>query len=156
MAKFNETRQNFMNEKAQTASAPEIQTFNCSQKLFSAFCTDYGMDKNFGLRISGALGGGMRIGETCGVLLAALLVVGLKYGSADPADFEAKALCDEKERQVSAAFLEMYGCIACRDILGIDTSVGDNRAKAKELGLFRDICPNIIDNTIKLLKDLGY
>lgn len=145
-----------MSERIQIAAAPENQAFNCSQKIFSAFCAEYGMDPALGLKLSAAMGGGLRIGETCGALLGALMVVGLKYGVADPFNAEEKARCDEEERKVSAGFLEMNGSIVCRNLLGIDTSIGNNRSKAKEMGLFNSICPGIIERTIKLLEELGY
>jgi len=145
-----------MNGKAQMANSPENYAFNCSQKVFSAFCEDYGIERDMGLRISGALGGGLRIGETCGALIAALLVVGLKYSTVNPSDEVAKALCDEKEREVSASFREIYGSITCRDILGIDTSIGNNRSIAKDMGLFKNVCPGIIERSIELLEGLGY
>lgn len=145
-----------MSEKVQMATAPENQSFNCSQKVFSAFCPEYGMDRELGLQVSAAMGGGLRIGETCGVLLAALMVVGLKYGVTDPFNVEGKARCDEEERKVSAGFLEMHGTIVCRDLLGIDTSIGNNRNTAKEMGLFNSICPGIVERTITLLEELGY
>lgn len=145
-----------MSEKSKQANSAQNMLYNCSQKVFGVFCEQYGIEREQGLRISGALGGGLRAGESCGALVGALLVVGLKYGTANADDSEQRALCDEKAREVSAKFKEMHEHITCRELLGIDTSVGDNRSKAKEMGLFNDICPAIIKNVVEFLEEMGY
>lgn len=144
-----------MSEKSEKAISSENITYNCAQKVFGVFCEQYGIRKEQGLRMTSALGGGLRAGESCGALVGALLVVGLKYGMVNPHDFEQRALCDEKARETSAKFKEMNGHIACRDLLGIDTSIGNNRLEAKQKGLFADICPGIIKNIVELLEEMG-
>lgn len=145
-----------MSKKSSQTIAPENSPFNCAQKVFGAFCEDYGIPRLQGIQMTSALGGGLRAGEACGALVGALLVVGLKYGMTDSDDNVRKALCDEKAKEIAFKFREMNEHIACRDLLGIDTSVGDNRLKAKELGLFNDICPQIVKNVVELLEEMGY
>ena len=145
-----------MSKKSKQANSSENTRYNCAQKVFGVFSEQYGIQRDQGLQLSGALGGGLRAGESCGALVGALLVVGLKYGTANPDDFEQRALCDEKARELSAKFKEMHGHITCRELLGIDTSVGDNRSKAKETGIFDAVCPGIIENIVELLEEMGY
>jgi C_GCAxxG_C_C family probable redox protein len=142
--------------KSSNGSGTGKPGFQLLSKSIQRLLQDYGMDSTLGLQLSAALGGGLRIGETCGALLGALMVVGLKYGVTDPLNMEGKARCDEEERKVSTGFLELNGSILCRNLLGIDTSIGDNRNKAKEMGLFNSICPGVIERTIELLEELGY
>jgi len=142
--------------KSEKAIAVENKAYNCAQKVFGAFCEQYDVSTNQALRATSSLGGGLRAGESCGALVGALLVVGLKYGTADINEIEQRSLCDEKSRELSAKFKAMNKYITCRDILGMDTSVGDNRTKAKEMGLFDDVCPKIIKNIIELLEEMGY
>ncbi|HPF18719.1 MAG: C-GCAxxG-C-C family protein [Eubacteriales bacterium] len=131
-------------------------TLNCSQKVFGSFCETYGISLDIGLRMTQSLGGGLRAGEACGALTGALLVVGLKYGSDDLADGSQRRICDEQAADFSKRFRALNGSITCRDLLGIDTSLGSNRSIAKEKGLFRDICPGIIIKAVELLEELGY
>lgn len=145
-----------MSERLKRVNAPEYRLFNCAQKVFGAFCEDYGVPRKLGIQMAAALGGGLRAGESCGALVGALLVVGLKYGTADSNDNVQRAICDEKAKEVAFKFREMNGSIACRDLLGIDTSVGDNRSKAKEMGLFNDICPKIVESIVEFLEEAGY
>lgn len=145
-----------MSEKSRQINAVENKALNCAQKVFGAFCEQYGIPRDQGIQMAGALGGGLRAGEACGALVGALLVVGLKYGTADTDDSIQKGLCDERAKEIAFKFKEMNGHIPCRDLLGIDTSLGDNRSKAKDMGLFNDICPQIIENTVELLEEMGY
>ena len=132
------------------------ESLNCAQKVVGTFCGAYGIPACEGIRMARALGGGLRAGEACGAMVGALLVVGLKYGPGEDQTVEARMLCDQKAAELSRRFREMQGQITCRELLGIDTSIGENRKIAAEMGLFREICPNIVAQTIELLEELGY
>lgn len=131
-------------------------TLNCAQKIVGSFCEALGIPLAEGLRMARPLGGGLRAGEACGALVGGLLVSGFKYGTSQEDPPEARAVCDEKAVELTRRFMELHGEITCRALLGIDTSVGDNRRMAAEMGLFRDVCPNIVVKTIELLEELGY
>ena len=132
------------------------EALNCAQKIAGCFCGIYGIPTSEGIRMARALGGGLRAGEACGALVGALFIAGLKYGTGLEDTSETRALCDQKAAELSGRFRELHGHITCRQLLGIDTSVGNNRQTAAEMGLFREICPNIIAQTIQLLEELGY
>lgn len=134
----------------------ENETLNCAQKIAGNFCETYGLLPTDAIRMARALGGGLRAGEACGALVGGLLVVGLKYGTGSEDTPEARALCDRKAAEFSTRFRELNGRITCRELLGIDTSVGNNRQTAADMGLFREICPNVILKTVQLLEELGY
>ena len=55
--------------------------FSCSQAVFSTYAEHSGLDHETALRIAGGFGGMGRMGETCGALSGAFMVIGLKYGS---------------------------------------------------------------------------
>jgi hypothetical protein len=54
------------------------------------------------------------------------------------------------------SFREQNKSCICRDILGIDISVGDNRLKAKEMNLFNTICVDAVKSAVEILEDMGY
>ncbi len=132
------------------------ETLNCAQKIVGSFCMAQGIPQAEGIRMARALGGGLRAGEACGALVGALLVTGLKYGTSQEDPSEARIFCDQKASELTGRFRKLHGDITCRALLGIDTSVGDNRRMAAEMGLFRNVCPNIVIKTIELLEELGY
>jgi len=65
--------------------------FNCSQAVLSTYGPQFGLNRESALKVSGAFGAGMgRLGETCGAVTGAFMVIGLKYGSTRAEDKETK------------------------------------------------------------------
>ena len=63
--------------KIDKASDLYSQGYLCSQSVFAAFCEDYGIDKDAGLKISKFLGWGYLFrGDYCGAISGALMVYG--------------------------------------------------------------------------------
>ena len=143
-------------DKAQQAADIHVGGFNCAQSVFSVFSEDYGLSEALALKIAGGLGGGVRCGEVCGALTGGALVIGLNCGQTEPGDLQAKEYCGKETSEFVRRFRERNGNIICRELLGIDISVGDNRAKAKELGLFATICDKAIRSAVEILEDMGY
>lgn len=77
------------------------QGFNCSQIVFSYGAEKLGLDKETALKIAAPFGVGMFNGETCGCVIGALMVLGLKYGQCKPFDLTAKNLTIKKKRSLS-------------------------------------------------------
>jgi C_GCAxxG_C_C family probable redox protein len=130
--------------------------FSCSQAVFAAFSEDYGLPRETALKIASGLGGGVRCGEVCGAATGAVLVIGLKNGQSQSGDIETKELCNKQTAEFMKSFREQNKSCLCREILGIDISVGDNRLKAKELNLFNTICVDTVKSAVEILEDMGY
>lgn len=143
-------------EKTEIAAELFRQNFNCAQSVFAAFAEDYGLSREQALKIAGGLGGGVRCGEVCGAATGAVLVIGLKNGQSQPGDLQAKELCNTETVEFMKQFKAHRGSVTCRDILGIDISVGDNRIKAKEQNLFGTVCTDMVTRAVELLEDMGY
>ncbi len=145
-----------MNQYTRNEEILSQESYNCAQKIVGNFCETFGIQADEGARMARSLGGGLRAGEACGALVGGLLVSGMKYGTGRGDGPEARALCDQKAAELSGRFRALFGSLSCRQLLGIDTSVGNNRQIAAEMGLFREKCPGIIMQTIELLEELGY
>ena len=72
------------------------QQYHCAQALFGAFADEVGMDLKTALKISSCFGGGMRQGDVCGCISAALMVLGMALGTYDPQDKERDISCIKK------------------------------------------------------------
>ena len=143
-------------DKTQQAAELFAGGFNCAQSVFAVFSEDYGLPRELALKISGGLGGGVRCGEICGAVTGGALVIGLNCGQTEPGDLQAKEFCGKETAEFVRRFREKNGGHICRELLGIDISVGDNRAKAKEMGLFGTVCTKAIESAIEILEDMGY
>lgn len=107
-----------MSEKSKKARDLFLEGYNCSQSVIGAFCEDFGIDFNTAMLLSSSFGGGMGgLREVCGALSGAFMVIGLKYGYADPKSTQEKAELYKKIKNIAEAFKEKYQTILCRELL---------------------------------------
>lgn len=131
------------------------QQYHCSQALFGAFASDFGLDLKTAFKISTCFGGGMRQGGTCGCITAALLVLGMALGFYDAQDRELEVYGNKKTEEFIRRFTEkMGGEINCRDILGKDISKPEEMAIIRKESLILQKCPRAISISIEILEDM--
>lgn len=131
------------------------QQYHCSQALLGAFADDIGLDLKTALKISTCLGGGMRLGETCGCVTAGVMVLGMALGFYDAQDRESEVYGIKKTEEFINLFKEkMNGALNCRDILGKDLSKPEEMAVIREEGLILKTCPELLNFTIEILEGL--
>ncbi len=131
------------------------QKYHCSQALFGAFASDFGLDLKTAFKISTCFGGGMRQGEVCGCITASMLVLGMALGFYDSQDTEQEVYGNKKTDEFIKRFTEaMDGVTLCRDILGKDISKPDEMAVIRKEGLILQKCPKAINISIDILEDM--
>jgi len=107
--------------KADDAVNIFISGFNCSQAILAAFGAEYGLDPLMAYRVGAAFGGGIgHLGETCGAVTGAVLVIGLHYGMTVNDGSQSNREAYDKVQQLAAEFKARNGTIKCRDLLGFD------------------------------------
>ena len=144
-----------MRTKAEIAAEDYHGKFNCAQSVMAVFCEDYGLDEKTALRLAAAFGGGCHFGGTCGAVLGAAAVIGLKYGN-DVHDMDKYNYNRERVREFMTAFKERFGSVECSELLGIDMEDVGGRDKAREKGLFQTQCTEYIRSAAEILEDFGY
>jgi C_GCAxxG_C_C family probable redox protein len=145
-----------MSERSEKAVSC-FENFNCAQSVIATCGPELGLDRESALRVAGGLGGGMgRLGEVCGAVTGAFLVIGLKHGKSSPEDDESET--KEKAYALVYEFADRFrarnGAILCRELLGCDISTPDGRAQAKEKGLFSDLCPKLVGDAVEILEQM--
>lgn len=131
------------------------EKYHCTQALFGAFAGDFGLDLKTAFKISTCFGGGMRRGDTCGCITAALLVLGMTFGFYDSKDTEQEVYGNKKTEEFIRRFTEkMNGKVNCRDILGKDISVPDEMAEIRKEGLIMKCCPAALEVSIDILEEM--
>lgn len=144
-----------MSENAERALEAFGQGFNCSQAVLLSHCADFGLEDEMALRVSGAFGGGMgHIGETCGAVTGALMLIGLKYGKTKADDAEAKDRAYAKVKEYTDAFKAAHGSIKCKDLICYDISVKEELMAARDAGVFKTTCPLLVRESIELVEKL--
>ncbi len=108
--------------------------YNCSQAVFAAFCDEYHIPKELGLKLSSSFGGGMgRMREVCGAVSGMFMVAGLETGAIDGRDTQGKKKNYDMVQNLAAKYRKKNGSIICRELLGLEK---DGLQKS-----FTDTCP---------------
>ncbi|RVU98030.1 C_GCAxxG_C_C family protein [Coriobacteriales bacterium OH1046] len=103
------------------------QGYHCSQCVLMHAAEVLGRDKDDALRISSGLGGGLFHGEVCGTVSAAAVAISMAYGFHEPNPGERDDLLKAKIHEFEDRFLERYGTMCCRELLGgYDCTRGDD------------------------------
>jgi C_GCAxxG_C_C family probable redox protein len=126
--------------------------FSCSQAVVATYCEQYGLDREMALKISSGFGGGMgRLGETCGAVSGALMLIGLKYGKVFKEDNFSKEKTYELVQEFSKRFIARNKCIRCKELLGVDLITGDKSIVAERV---KTICPKMVQDASEIIEEL--
>ena len=106
------------------------------------------------MRIGAGFAGGMRIAETCGAVTGAIMVLGLYRATAEsttakrrePVYLAVKEFMDEFERR--------HRTLICRDLLGCDIRTQEGMQAAKERGLYKTVCPKMVQDAAEILESM--
>lgn len=131
-----------------------LKGIDCSQVVTENFADELGYGRDFMRKMSACFGGGMLRGETCGSVIAGLMLIGLKYGHSKEDDTEQKKLMREKSEEFKTKFVEKYESTMCRDLLGYDLSKPEELGLALESGKLFSFCPRLTKDTIDILKEI--
>lgn len=126
---------------------------SCAQAILGAYCKKVGLDQEQALKIGSGLGGGVgRSQHICGAINAGAIILGLKYNSGIPGDSESK----DKANEIVGHFVDecekILGNVECRNLLKIELRNPEERSKAKESGLFHQVCDNAVVQTAIILE----
>ena len=141
--------------KAENARATFTKGFNCSQAVLSSFGEEFGLDPIMAYKVAAAFGGGMgHMGETCGAVTGAFMVIGLKYGLtvADGSQSHKKSFSAVQD--FVEQFKSRHGSIVCRDLLGFDISDRNAFREAMKQGIPQKICPKLVQDAAEIVETL--
>ena len=126
--------------------------FNCSQAVLSAYCGEFGIDKETALQIACGFGAGMgRLQETCGAVSGAYMLIGLKYGKFLLEDEPAKEKTYAMVREFARLFIEKNKTTKCRELLGVDLLNGDRQTAAERVKL---VCPQMVKDAAEIIESI--
>jgi len=143
-----------MTKNAQ-AAASFAKGFSCSQAVLEAFSEELGLSREQALKISQPFGGGIaRMGEMCGAVTGAFLVIGLKHGRTRVEDEAAKEKTYALVHEFTNRFRALHGSIRCKDLLGCDLSTPEGPREAHDKHLIDERCPMFVRSAVEILEDL--
>lgn len=140
-------------DKSEIALKSFEKGFNCAQSVLSAFAEDFGLKREDALKIATSFGGGMaKMGETCGAVTGALMVIGLKFGKVEAQDNNAKEITYRKVNEFVTEFKARNSFLNCRDLLASDPANKGKDTSAPNLSY--DSCPKYVSDAVEILTAL--
>jgi C_GCAxxG_C_C family probable redox protein len=129
--------------------------FNCAQAVLSTYSEQFGVDKTTALKIAGSFGGGMgHIGETCGAVTGAFMLIGLKYGKVQKDDNAARERTYSLVKEFANQFKAIHGSVKCTELLGYDLSTTDGLRAASEANLWNTVCAKLVKDSAQIIEEL--
>lgn len=142
-------------KETQCAEQCFLSGFNCAQAVFSTYCNELGLDRDTALKIATGFGAGMSyIGETCGAVTGAFMLIGLKYGKIKVDDNVSKEKTYALVQEYTKKFFELHGSVKCKELLGYDISIPEEFQKARENQLFTTVCADLVRNSSKIVEEI--
>ncbi len=136
------------------AKAIYNEGFSCAPAVLATYCEQFGLGRDPALKIATGFGGGMHLGQTCGAVTGAIMVIGLKYGKTKADDQASKAKTYEVSKRFADKFKARYGSIECRALLGCDITTPEGMKEARDKKLFTTICAEYVATTAEILDEI--
>ena len=126
------------------------EKYNCCQSIFLPYSKLFGIDRETALKMSSGFGGGIaRMGEICGAINGAVMVLGLKYGSTDNKDIEQKEKLNSIIREFVKKFKTSHKNIYCRNLLTEDEGVVHKMHSDKCASIVGEVC-DLLDEYLEI------
>lgn len=129
-----------------------FKSLNCALSVLMSHAQDLNLDQTTALRIALGFGGGMTMGETCGAVTGAYMVLGLKANFQEKSVAEIKADTKIAVRRFNELFIAKHGSLQCKKLLGVDLSTLEGSAEANAKGLFDSICAPLVASAAEILE----
>lgn len=130
--------------------------FNCAQSVFAACGPCEGLSEQMCLAVAGPFGAGMgRIGEVCGAVTGALMVLGVRKGqemATNPA--QARGPLYAHVQALADAFEERNGSLLCRELTGCDLRTPEGQEQFKSRDLHHTLCKGLVSCAVELLGEM--
>jgi len=125
--------------------------YACSQSILLTFANEFNLDEKTAKLISSTFGGGMgRLRQKCGAVTGGFMVLGLKYGNADPKDMETKLHAYKMGRELNKHIEDIHGTSNCFELLKKHATEADVEARKHH----KIICRSVVGDAAGLIYDL--
>jgi C_GCAxxG_C_C family probable redox protein len=136
-----------------------LSGLNCSQSVLAPFAQDKFPDLSSALKVMSPFGGGFsRTDNVCGAVSGAMAAIGLNIGHSEADDTEGKEFCKVITQKFLAEFKKQHKSLNCTDLIGYNLSIDNESKLAAEEGLFKKICPGLVESAeaivLKLLNEI--
>ena len=141
--------------KSEQAVSRFLDGLLCSQAVLATYGPAHGLNKDLALKLGAGFGGGMaRLGQTCGAVTGAVMVIGLNKGAISSEDKASKEETYACVKKFFARFSNQNGSTLCRELLNCDLGKPEEYQLAKEQKLFQTLCPKYVKSAVEILEEI--
>ncbi len=141
--------------RIQSAVCSFKENLDCAQALLSTYGPELGLDRETAIRVADAFGGGMgRMGETCGAVTGALMVLSLRHGGRATGAAQERRMIHSFVNEFVRRFSSRNGSTVCRELLHCDISNPEVFNSRKTRKLFETACPKYVRDAAEIIEDL--
>ncbi len=126
--------------------------FNCAQAVLAAYGVELGLDRDAALKLASPLGEGIaRMGQVCGAVTGALMVIGLRFGAANSWNKIPTARVQKRAEQFLEKFKKIQCSVNCFEILDRELRNAEGRKEAKREKVFETRCVKHVRDASEIL-----
>lgn len=128
---------------------------SCCTGVLAAFAPELGLEEELAAGLGRGMAGGVgSLGNVCGAVSGAALVIGAKTTNKDNIqNMETGMKTMEIVREFAARFEEQHSSIICRELLGHDISTPEKRKAAMEAKAYVN-CPKYVQSAVTILDEM--
>ena len=141
--------------KVKSAVCKFKDDLDCAQALLSTYGSEFGLDCEIATKVTDAFSGGMgRMGETCGAVTGAFMVIGLKYGGRATGETQVNNKIHSLVNEFVRRFNFRNGSVEGRELLGCDISNPEVFNGKKTRNLFKTSCPKYVQDAAEIIEEM--
>lgn len=128
--------------------------YACSQAILTEYCELFGLDRDTAMKLAAGFAAGMRMGETCGAVTGAYMVLGLRFANENCEVPEGRKKVYDAVRKFTERFAGIHGTVECKALLDCDVGTETGMQKAVQNNLFKTVCPKFVKTSAELLEEM--
>jgi C_GCAxxG_C_C family probable redox protein len=126
----------------------------CSQAILATYGDALGLPRKTAMQIAAGFAAGMRMGETCGAVTGAFMVLGLRHASEHCDTAAGRVDVYAHVVEFTKRFQQQNGSIVCRELIGCDLSTPEGMKQAQEQNLFKTVCVTMVESAAAILEEM--
>ena len=126
----------------------------CSQAILGTYAPALGLPREQAMKLASGFAGGMRLGETCGAVTGAFMLLGLKYANANCDQRDTRESVYAAIRKFTEEFRKRDNTVVCKELIGCDISTPQGAHDALQRGVYRNICPDLVRHAAEIIEQM--
>ena len=126
----------------------------CSQAVVLPWARELGLDVDPASRQAAAFAAGMRVGDVCGAVTGAFMVLGLAVCDDECVTKPGRAAVGVATATFAKRFAERVGALDCPDVIGCDLRTPEGQAQSMEQQLFASRCVPAVRAAAEILEEM--